>query len=456
MSQRETIALVLAAGQGTRMRSAQPKVLHDIAGAPMLAHVMRAARDSGLRGAAVVIAPGMRGVEDMAREVQPGVHVFTQDTQRGTAHAVLAAREALQGFCGDVVILYGDTPLIRPQTLTRMREALTGGVDIAVLGFIAEDPAGYGRLITDTSGSLIAVREENDASAEERAINLCNSGVFAFRGEIVLGLLDKIGNDNAKGEYYLTDAVELGCGEGLRTAVVTCAEQEVMGVNSKLQLAAAEAEMQRRLRLQAMQDGVTLVAPETVFFSIDTRLGRDVVVEPNVVFGPGVRVEDGARIRAFSHLEGAHVGTGAIVGPFARLRPGAKLGTNVRIGNFVEVKNSTFEEGAKANHLTYVGDSHVGANANLGAGTITCNYDGFVKRRTEIGKGAFIGSNTALIAPVKIGDGAYIGSGSVISRDVPANALVVTRGTLDQRDGWAARMRARRERAASAKPGNKK
>ena len=456
MSQRDTLAIILAAGQGMRMKSTLPKVLHEIAGAPMLAHVMRTALASGLRGAAVVIAPGMRAVEDMARDILPGVQVFTQDTQLGTAHAVLAAREALQGFCGDVIILYGDTPLIRPQTLNLMRDELNHGVDIVVLGFTAEDPTGYGRLITDKSGSLIAVREEKDASADERAINLCNSGVFAFRGESVLGLLDKIGNDNARNEYYLTDAVELGCGDGLRTVIVTCAESEVMGVNSKLQLAAAEAELQARLRLQAMQDGATLVAPDTVYFSSDTRLGRDVVVEPNVVFGPGVKVEEGARIKAFSYLEGAHVGQGASVGPFARLRPGAKLGSNVRIGNFVEVKNSTFDEGAKANHLSYVGDAHVGAKANLGAGTITCNYDGFAKHRTDIGKGAFVGSNTALIAPVKIGEGAYIASGSVISKDVPADALVVTRAPLDQRDGWAAKMRARRERAASAKPGNKK
>lgn len=456
MSQRPSLALVLAAGRGARMKSAWPKVLHEIANAPMLAHVMETARQSGLHDAAVVVAPGMEDVVSVARSVIPSARGFIQHQQLGTAHAVLAARDALEGFCGDVVILYGDTPLIRPQTLARMLDSLKSGAGLVVLGFEAGEPAGYGRLITDASGALLAVREEKDASPEERAVTLCNSGVFAFRGENLLGLLDRIGNDNANGEYYLTDTVELACGDGLKTGVVLCAEEEVMGVNSKVQLAAAEAEMQNRLRAQALEDGTTLVAPETVFLCRDTKFGRDVVVEPNVVFGPGVSVGDGARIRAFSYLEGAHVGEGAIIGPYTRLRPGANLGANVRVGNFVEVKNSTMDEGSKANHLTYVGDTHVGANANLGAGTVTCNYDGFQKHRTEIGKGVFIGSNTALIAPVKVGEGAYIGSGSVISKNVPADALVVTRGPLDQREGWAAKMRARRGRQASASRGNKK
>jgi bifunctional UDP-N-acetylglucosamine pyrophosphorylase/glucosamine-1-phosphate N-acetyltransferase len=434
------------------MKSDLAKVLHEIAGQPMLAHVMDAALTSGLGDAALVVAPGMDDVENVARDAYPDARAFIQEKQLGTAHAVLSAREALDGFSGDVVILYGDTPLIRPRTISKILDALKQGAALAVLGFEAQDPAGYGRLLTDKSGALTAVREEKDASEEERSVRLCNSGVFAFQGEILLGLLDKIGNENAKGEYYLTDAVELARKDGLKAAIVVCAEQEVMGVNSKVQLAAAEAELQSRLRTRAMEDGATLVAPETVFLSNDTKLGRDVVVEQNVVFGPGVTVEAGARIRAFSHLEGAHVGEGAIVGPYARLRPGADLGKDVRIGNFVEVKNARLEEGAKANHLAYVGDSHVGANANLGAGTITCNYDGFEKHRTEIGAGAFVGSNTALVAPVKIGDGVYIGSGSVITKDVPADALVVTRGPLEQRDGWAAKVRARRARSK----GNKK
>jgi len=434
------------------MKSALPKVLHEIAGVAMLTHVMEAAQASGLSDTALVIAPGMSAVEETARGLEPNVQLFVQDTQLGTAHAVLSARAALEEFTGDVVILYGDTPLIRPETLTQIRSALKDGADLAVLGFEAEDPTGYGRLITDKMGTLIAVREEKDANREERAVTLCNSGVFAFRGENLLSLLDRIGNDNAKGEYYLTDAVELAHGERLSTTVVICEEREVMGVNSKVQLAAAEAGVQERLRVQAMEDGATLIAPETVFLAKDTKLGRDVIVEPNVIFGPGVTVEEGARIRAFSHLEGAHVGKGAIVGPFARLRPGTDLGPEVRVGNFVEVKNARMEEGSKANHLAYVGDTRVGAKANLGAGTITCNYDGFEKHHTDIGQGAFVGSNTALVAPVKIGDGAFIGSGSVITKDVPADALVVTRGPLDQRDGWAAKVRARRARSS----GNKK
>ncbi len=434
------------------MKSDIAKVLHEIAGQPMLAHVMDAVRKSGLGDAALVVAPGMDDVENLARGAYPDARAFIQEKQLGTAHAVLSAREELDGFTGDVVILYGDTPLIRPKTISSILDALKQGAALAVLGFEAQDPAGYGRLLRDKSGALTAVREEKDASDEERSVTLCNSGVFAFQGEILLGLLDKIGNENAKGEYYLTDAVELARNDGLKAAIVVCAEQEVMGVNSKVQLAAAEAELQSRLRTRAMEEGATLVAPETVFLSNDTRLGRDVVVEQNVVFGPGVTVEAGARIRAFSHLEGAHVGKGAIVGPYARLRPGADLGEGVSIGNFVEIKNARMDDGSKANHLAYVGDSHVGANANLGAGTITCNYDGFEKHRTEIGAGVFIGSNTALVAPVKIGDGVYIGSGSVISKDVPADALVVTRGPLEQRDGWAAKVRARRARSK----GNKK
>lgn len=452
MSKPTSLAIILAAGQGTRMKSDRPKVLHEIAGQPMLAHVMESARESGLGDAALVIAPGMEAVELIARDIYPQSRTFIQNKQLGTAHAVLAVRPMLEGYSGNVIILYGDTPLIRPQTISLILEAVENGADVAVLGFEARNPGGYGRLITDASGALLAVREEKDANSEERSITLCNSGIFAFKKNGLLGLLDQIGSDNANNEYYLTDAVEVARRDGLKTAIVRCAEEEVMGVNSKRQLAAAEAELQERLRLQAMDDGVTLIAPETVFLSKDTKLGKDVVVEQNVVFGPGVTVEEGARIRAFSHLEGAHVGAGAIVGPYARLRPGAQLGSQVRIGNFVEVKNARFGAGAKANHLAYVGDASVGAKANIGAGVITCNYDGFEKHRTEIGEGAFVGSNAALVAPVRIGEGGYIGSGSVISKDVPADALAVTRGPLEQRDGWAAKVRARRARER----GNKK
>lgn len=437
------------------MKSVRAKVLHEIGNQPMLVHVLETAQRSGLSDAAVVVAPGMDDVELAAKSVYPAAQIFQQTEQLGTAHAVLAAREVLGGFSGDVIVLYGDTPLIRPETIAAILATLGAGADISVLGFEADNPTGYGRLLTDADGQLVAVREEKDATSEEKSGTLCNSGVFAFKGEHLPTLLERIGNDNAKGEYYLTDAVEIAREDGLQTAIVVCAEEEVMGVNSKAQLAAAEAELQSRLREKALEAGVTLIAPETVFLSSDTAFGRDVVVEQNVVFGPGVVVEDGARIRAFSHLEGARIGQNAIVGPYARLRPGAELGESVRVGNFVEVKNATLDAGSKANHLTYVGDAHVGTGANLGAGTITCNYDGFNKHRTEIGKGAFVGSNTALVAPVKIGDGAFIGSGSVISRNVPADSLVVTRGPLDQRDGWAARMRKRQERAKAAK-GNKK
>jgi len=428
------------------MNSAMPKVLHAFAGRSMLAHVMETAKQASFDRVALVVSSGMDAVSGEAGKVEPEVETYIQSEQLGTAHAVLAARKALTSFDGDIVVLYGDTPLLRSLTLLQMRDQLHSGADIVVLGFEAGDPTGYGRLITGKGGKLLAVREEREANSEEKAITFCNSGVFAFKGQIALGILDEIGNENAKGEYYLTDAVEIARRDGLTAVAVSCPEEEVLGVNSRIQLAQAEAIVQDRLRAQAMEGGATLIAPETVFLSEDTRLGRDVVVEQNVVFGAGVTVEEGARIRAFSHLEEAHVGKGAIIGPYARLRPGAQIGDNVRIGNFVEVKNANLADGAKVNHLSYVGDATVGKGANVGAGTITCNYDGYAKHRTDIGAGAFIGSNTALVAPVKIGDGAYVGSGSVISRNVPDNALAVTRGPLDQRENWASRMRQRRER----------
>jgi len=417
----------------------------------MLAHVLDSARAAGLGKLAIVVAPDMDSVAQEAARQVPGIDVFVQEDQLGTAHAVLSARPALEGFEGSLLVLYGDTPLLRAETLSRMKEELAAGADIAVLGFEAADPSGYGRLILDETGALVAIREDKDASAEEKRITFCNSGVFGFRGGIALGILEKIGNDNAKGEYYLTDAVEIARQQGLKAMAVTCPEEEVLGVNSRVQQAEAEAVIQQRLRLKAMEEGATLIAPETVFFSPDTRLGRDVVIEPNVIFGSGVVVEDGATIRAFSYLEEAHVGKGATVGPYARLRPGTQIGEGARVGNFVEVKNATLGAGAKVNHLSYVGDASVGKEANIGAGTITCNYDGFAKHRTEIGANAFIGSNAALVAPVKIGDGAYVGSGSVISRNVPADALALTRGPFDLRENWAARMRERRSRKSRNK-----
>jgi bifunctional UDP-N-acetylglucosamine pyrophosphorylase/glucosamine-1-phosphate N-acetyltransferase len=368
--------------------------------------------------------------------------VFVQAERKGTADAVLTAREALAQHKGDVLVLYADTPLLTTDALRRVMGSLDQGAGIAVLGFEAADPTGYGRLLTDPGAWLMAIREERDASESERRIRLCNSGVMGFRLDDLLGVLGRIGNANAKGEFYLTDTVEIARKGAVRAGVVVCAEEEVLGVNSRDQLAAAEAIFQTRARLSAMREGATLIAPETVWLAYDTKLGRDVIIEPNVFFGPGVSVEDGAEIKANCHIEHSHIGPGARVGPFARLRPGADLGPRVHVGNFVEIKNSTLGEGAKANHLSYVGDGDVGGGANIGAGTIFCNYDGFNKHRTVIGAGAFIGSNSSLVAPVKIGDGAYIGSGSVITKDVAAGALALERSAQEERPGWAAKFRA--------------
>lgn len=452
-----SLAIVLAAGKGTRMKSALPKVMHRLAGATLLAHVLRAARAAGLERSAVVIGPGMEEVGNAASALNPPkLQVFVQAEQLGTADAVKTARQALEDFKGHVLVLYGDTPLLRPETIASVRHALDEGADLVVIGFEAENPTGYGRLLLDERGRLVAIREEKDATDAERAITLCNSGIMGFRSaETLLGLIGRIGNDNAKGEFYLTDAVALARGDRLDARMVRSRAEEVLGVNSRAELAEAEAAMQRRLRAGIMAGGATLIAPETVFLSHDTRVGRDVLIEPHVVIGEGVTIEDGATVRAFSHIQGASIGPGAVVGPFARLRPGAKLARDAHIGNFVEIKQADIEEGAKVNHLTYIGDASVGAGANVGAGTITCNYDGFAKHRTEIGAGAFIGSNTALVAPVKIGEGAYIGSGSVISKDVAPGALALTRAPQEEKPGWAARMRERWSRAKAKASGNK-
>jgi bifunctional UDP-N-acetylglucosamine pyrophosphorylase/glucosamine-1-phosphate N-acetyltransferase len=431
---------VLAAGEGTRMRSARPKVLHAIANRSLLAHVLDAVRAAGGTTAAVVVGPGADAVAGEAKRVLPDAEIFVQAERRGTAHAVLAAKSAIACAPDDVLVIFADTPLIRPQTLVRMRDALAQGAAIAVLGFRPRDPTGYGRLILQ-GAELVAIREELDASPAERVLDLCNGGLMAFAGPTALKILERIGNDNRKGEYYLTDAIAIARTMGLKAVVIETEEDDVRGINTKAQLAETEAALQQRLRKAAMEAGVTLVAPDTVHLSADTKFGRDVTVEPFVVFGLGVTVEDDAVIRSFSHLERAHVGKGAVVGPYARLRPGAQLKEGVHIGNFVEVKEAVIEAGAKANHLSYIGDATVGAGANIGAGTITCNYDGVAKHRTEIGSNAFIGSNSALVAPVKIGDGAYIGSGSVITQDVPADALAVGRGRQAVKPGWAARLR---------------
>jgi len=422
------------------MRSTLPKVLHAIGGRSLLAHVLSAAVDAGGTDIAVVVGPGQTAVTAAARKIAPQAQIFEQTERRGTAHAVMAAKAALTAGADDVLVMFADTPLVTAETLRALRAALAQGAAVAVLGFKAADPHGYGRLVMQGS-DLVAIREERDASDAERKIDFCNGGLMALSGRHALAILERIGNANAKGEYYLTDAVAIARDMGLSAVAIETAEDDVRGINNKAQLAEAEAVLQRRLRAAALEAGVTLVAPDTVFLSADTKFGTDVTVEPNVVFGPGVTVGDGAVIRAFSHLEGAQVGKGARVGPYARLRPGADLGADVHIGNFVEVKASTIEAGAKANHLAYIGDARVGEGANIGAGTITCNYDGVDKHRTDIGKRAFIGSNSSLVAPVTIGDGAYVGSGSVISKPVPADSLAVARGRQMNKEGWAKRVR---------------
>jgi bifunctional UDP-N-acetylglucosamine pyrophosphorylase / glucosamine-1-phosphate N-acetyltransferase len=440
MVARTCLAIVLAAGEGTRMRSVRPKVLHAVAGRSLLAHVLAAIADTGVTASAVVVGPDDSAVAAEAERSLPGAECFVQQERRGTAHAVLAARRAIERRPNDVLILYGDTPLIRPVTLLRLRTAIAEGAAVAVLGFRPADPSGYGRLIVE-GDQLIAIREEADADASERAVALCNGGIMAMAGETALAVLDRIGDRNRKHEFYLTDAIEIARGMKLRAVAVEVEEDDMRGINTKKQLAEAEAVAQQRLRQAALDAGVTLVAPETVYLCADTQFGRDVVIEPYVVFGEKVTVEDGAVIHSFSHIAGTHVGKGVSVGPFARLRPGTRLGEGARIGNFVEIKEAVVEAGAKANHLSYIGDAFIGANANVGAGTITCNYDGAAKHRTEIGRDAFIGSNSALVAPVKIGDGAYVGSGSVITQNVPSDALAIGRSRQTVKEGWATRLR---------------
>ena len=440
MRQRTCLAIVLAAGEGTRMRSALPKVLHPLGGRPLIEHVVDAIGHAGASEIAVVVGPNHDAILALVHERLPKAHIFTQSERLGTAHAVLAARQAIARKQDDILVLFADTPLVRAETLKKLRDALVQGAAVAVLGFTPADPTGYGRLVM-RGGELIAIREQRDASAAERQIGFCNGGLMALAGEHALAILERIGNSNAKGEFYLTDAVAIARDMGLKAIAIETGEDDVRGINTKAQLAQAEAVLQDRLRTAALEAGVTMTAPHTVFLSADTKFGRDVTIEPNVVFGPGVTVEDGAVIRSFSHLEGAHVGKGARVGPYARLRPGAELGPDVHIGNFVEVKAARIEAGAKANHLAYIGDARVGAGANIGAGTITCNYDGIAKHRTDIGAGAFIGSNTSLVAPVKIGDGAYVGSGSVVTTNVPAGALAVARAVQTVKEGWAKRLR---------------
>ncbi|MDF2120184.1 bifunctional UDP-N-acetylglucosamine diphosphorylase/glucosamine-1-phosphate N-acetyltransferase GlmU [Roseiarcaceae bacterium H3SJ34-1] len=453
---RTCLSLVLAAGEGTRMKSALPKVLHRIAGRSMLGHAISSVYRQGSGDAsgdalAVVVGPGRDDAAAEVRRFAGEADIFIQAARRGTAHAVLAAQAAIARGFDDLIVMFADTPLVRAETIARMRAALAAGAAVAVMGFDAVDPTGYGRLIVE-NGELTAIREQKDATDAERALTLANAGIMALDGRRALEILSAIGSQNAQNEYYLTDAVAVARRLGLKCTVVMASAEEVMGVNDRVQLAAAEAVLQDRLREAAMRAGVTLIAPQTVFFSSDTRIGRDVVVEPNVWFGPGVEIADGATIHAFSHLEGARVETGANVGPYARLRPGAHLGRDAKVGNFVEIKAADVGAGAKISHLSYIGDATVGADANIGAGTITCNYDGFDKARTEIGAGAFIGSNSALVAPVKIGDGAYVGSGSVITENVEPDALALARGRQATKPGWAAAFRAERQGKPKKRP----
>ncbi len=442
MSHRPFAAIVLAAGRGKRMRSKTPKVLHLVAGKAVVAHAASAPAALDPARLVIVVAPGM---DEVVRAV-PGAAGAVQDPPRGTGDAVRAAREALAGFDGDLLILNGDVPLLRPETLSHLLAALGDDNAVAVLGFRPSGPHAYGRLMTD-GHVLDRIVEDKDATAQEKNINLCNSGAIALAGKYAWELIDAIGNKNAQSEFYLTDVVAIAREKGLACTFTECGEEEVHGVNSRSELARAEALIQTRLREAAMEGGATLVAPETVFLSHDTKLGEDVTIEPNVVFGPAVTIADGATVKAFSHLEGVSLGAGATVGPFARLRPGTEIGAGAKIGNFVETKKARIEDGAKVNHLSYIGDARVGAHANVGAGTITCNYDGYDKHFTDIGAGAFIGSNTSLVAPVTIGDGGYTGSGSVITKDVSGDALAVERSSQKEVPGWAAKFRARKEAA---------
>jgi bifunctional UDP-N-acetylglucosamine pyrophosphorylase/glucosamine-1-phosphate N-acetyltransferase len=430
--------IILAAGKGTRMKSDLPKVLHEIGGAPMLVHAVQAGRTLDPDHAVIVAGHGADAVAAAMRDDDPAVRIVLQTDQLGTAHAVAQARPELEGYEGDALVLYGDTPFIRPETLRRMADARRAH-DIVVLGFEAADPGRYGRLVV-SGGTLERIVEFKDATPTEQAITLCNSGVVMASAPVLFDLIAQVGNDNASGEYYLTDIVGLARAQGLSATAVTCAEVETMGINSRAELSVAEAAFQARRRAEALENGVTLVAPDTVHFAHDTYLGRDCLIEPNVIFGPGVTIETGARIRAFSHLEGCHVARGAIVGPYARLRPGTELAEDTRIGNFVEVKQALIGEGTKVNHLSYIGDAEIGRDSNIGAGTITCNYDGVMKHQTRIGDRVFIGSDTMLVAPVSVGDDAMTGSGSVITRDVAPGALAIARAPQVDKPGLARKL----------------
>ncbi|GAB1480314.1 bifunctional UDP-N-acetylglucosamine diphosphorylase/glucosamine-1-phosphate N-acetyltransferase GlmU [Paracoccaceae bacterium] len=430
--------IVLAAGMGTRMNSDLPKVLHKVAAAPLLHHALAAGRALEPSRIVVVTGHGAEEVARAARDFEEAAECVVQEPQLGTAHAVAQAAPLLAGAAGEAIVLYGDTPFIRAETLQAMLDARATHA-IVILGFEARDPGRYGRLIVNGS-SLERIVEYKEASEAERSVTLCNSGVVCGDVKTLMSLVAEVGNDNAAGEYYLTDIVELARKRRLSAGVVICDEAETLGVNTRQQLAEAEAAFQARARAEALDNGVTLTAPETVFFALDTHVGRDAIIGPHVLFGPGVTIESGAEIKGFCHLEGCHVSRGADVGPFARLRPGAELAEDVHVGNFVEIKNAILDEGVKVGHLSYIGDADVGEFTNIGAGTITCNYDGVMKHRTRIGKRAFIGSDTMLVAPVTVGDGALTGSGSVITEDVPAEAVALGRAKQVNKPGLATKL----------------
>jgi bifunctional UDP-N-acetylglucosamine pyrophosphorylase/glucosamine-1-phosphate N-acetyltransferase len=476
MTSDKLAVVVLAAGQGTRFKSARLKVLHEVAGKSMLDHVLDAAATLTPERIVLVLGPGMEAVAEAARARGGNLHIAIQEQRLGTGDAVASARAALEDYLGpgdagseagpeagpeaggDILVAFGDTPLLTAETLQAMVTArrAPGAPELLCVAFRPDDPAHYGRVVRGPDGTLEKIVEYADASAAEREIGLCNGGMLLGDGAVLMSLVAQLGNDNAKGEYYLTDVFALARAAGHRAGIAEADPDEVMGVNSRAELAVAEALMQIRLRARVMAEGATLVDPTTVWLSADTVLGRDVTIQPNVYFGPGTAVGDGVEIRAFSHLEGATVAAGAVVGPFARLRPGAVLGAGARVGNFVEIKNATLGAGAKANHLAYLGDAEIGAAANIGAGTITCNYDGLAKHRTEIGEGVFVGSNTALVAPVTVGAGAIVGAGSTITRDVPAGAVSTARGAQKDREGGAARLRERQRQRRDRSSGAEK
>jgi bifunctional UDP-N-acetylglucosamine pyrophosphorylase/glucosamine-1-phosphate N-acetyltransferase len=449
-TKRTCLAVILAAGESTRMKSSKSKVLHPVANRPMIAHVVDALARAGIADIALVLGRDAEKVEAAAKNAAVKSTVHIQTERLGTAHAVLAAREAIARGYDDLLVVFGDTPLITEAPLIAAREGLADGADVVVIGFETADPTGYGRLIVE-NGELLAIREHKDASEAERAITYCNGGLMAINGRKALDLIGRIGNENAKGEYYLTDIVEVARASGGRAIAVAAPEEELTGCNTRAELAVIERLWQRRRRHAMMIEGVSMIAPETVFLSYDTEIGRDATIEPNVVFGPGVTVESGAVIHSFSHLEGAHVGADAEIGPYARLRPGAKLGDGSKVGNFTEIKKAEVGAGAKVNHLSYIGDAFIGAHTNVGAGTITCNYDGINKHITRIGSDAFIGSNTSLVAPVTVGNGAYIASGSVITADVPDDAVAFGRARQENKEGRAVLIRERNQAIKDAK-----